>query len=258
MRPEDRITSYYDQVMYRSLAVDAYEGSDFQNLGYWGPGTQSLPQACEGLVEKLLEMIPVKTGSILDVACGKGASTRQLLRSYSSDRVTAVNLSLKQLQTGRKNAPGCEFLAMDAAKLAFADASFDNILCVEAACHFITREDFLRECHRILKPGGRVVFSDLLLSFWMEKWAPGRRGANFVLDPVSYSKLCRDAGFSICETLDTTDECWVSYLRFYMRFLTQKYRSQAITRRMYRSIMLYALIMIFGTRFYVCGWAQKD
>jgi len=258
MRPEDRISSYYDQVMYRSLAVDAYEGSDFQNLGYWKPGTQSLPQACEGLVEKLLEMIPDKTGSILDVACGKGASTRHLLRYYSSDRVTAVNLSHKQLLTGRLNAPGCGFLVMDAAKLAFADASFDNILCVEAACHFITREDFLRECHRILKPGGRVVFSDLLLSYWMEKRSPGRRGANFVRGPASYSQLCHKAGFSICETLDTTEECWVSYFHFYMRFLKQQYRAQAITRRMYCSIMLYALTMIFGTRYYVCGWAQKD
>lgn len=257
MRPESRISSYYDQVMYRSLATDAYEGSDFQNLGYWSPGMQSLPQACEGLVEMLLGMIPVKTGSILDVACGKGASTRQLLRYYPNDRVTAVNLSLKQLLTGRRNASGCDFLAMDAAKLAFADASFDNILCVEAACHFGTREDFLSECHHILKPGGRVVFSDLLLSHWMERCAPGRRGANFILDPASYSQLCHRVGFSICETLDTTEECWVSYLRFYMRFLNGQYRARAITRRMYRWIMLYALLMIFGTRYYVCGWAQK-
>jgi SAM-dependent methyltransferase len=258
MKSADRISSYYDRVMYRSLAVDAYEGSDFQNLGFWEPGTQSLPLACEGLVEKLLEMIPVKTGSILDVACGKGASTRQLLRYYSNDRITAVNLSLKQLSTGRENASRCDFLAMDAAKLAFAERSFDNILCVEAACHFNTREDFFRECHRILKPRGRVVFSDLLLSYWMERWAPERRGANFVLDPVGYSRLCRRVGFSICETLDTTEECWVSYLRFYMRFLGEQYRARAITRRMYRWIMLYALIMIFGTRYYVCGWAQKD
>ncbi len=258
MKPQDRISSYYDQVMYRSLAVDAYEGSDFQNLGYWKPGTRSLPQACEGLVERLLEMIPAKTGSILDVACGKGASTRQLLRYYPRDQVTAVNLSVKQLLTGRQNAPGCEFLAVDAAKLPFADSSFDNIICVEAACHFNTREDFLKECHRILKPNGRLVFSDLLLSYWMERWAPGRRGANFVRGPAAYSRLCHKVGYEMSETLDTTEECWVSYLRFYMRFLTEQYRAQAITRRMYRSIMLYALIMIFGTRFYVCGWARKD
>lgn len=258
MRPRERISAYYDQVMYRELAVDAYEGSDFQNLGYWTATTQSLPAACEALVELLLGMLPTRKGSILDVACGKGASTRHLQQYYPSDRITAVNLSVKQLLTGRSNAPGCRFLAMDAASLSFADESFDNILCVEAACHFITREKFLRECHRILKPGGRLVFSDLLLSYWMERWAPGRRGANFVAGPVGYSRLCRTVGFTECRTLDTTDACWSAYLRFYLRFLLEQYRTGTITRQMYRSIMAYALIMIFGTRYYVCGWAQKD
>jgi ubiquinone/menaquinone biosynthesis C-methylase UbiE len=46
---------------------------------------------------------------------------------------------------------------MDAARLAFADAQFDAVICVEAAFHFDTRAAFLREALRVLKPAGALT-----------------------------------------------------------------------------------------------------
>jgi MPBQ/MSBQ methyltransferase len=91
-------------------------------------------------MEKLLAFLPKKEGTILDVACGKGATTRYLLRYFKSENVTGINISEKQLARCRENAPGCTFLLMSATELKFADESFDNISCVEAAFHFVTRE----------------------------------------------------------------------------------------------------------------------
>ena len=52
-----------------------YDGTDFYNFGYWETGTKTQAQASENLVRKLLAFVPVKRLAILDVACGKEATT---------------------------------------------------------------------------------------------------------------------------------------------------------------------------------------
>src|SRR5688572_19806155 len=110
----DQINQVYDQVMYDDLYREYWGHSDFVNFGYWEPGTREQKEACEALMEKLLAFIPEKKGTILDAACGKGATTRHLLKYYAPEAVTGINISEKQLETARGNAPGCRFILMNA------------------------------------------------------------------------------------------------------------------------------------------------
>ena len=69
---------------------------------------------------------------------------------------------------------------MSATELKFADESFDNIICVEAAFHFVTRKKFLKAAFRMLKPRGQIVLPDVLSAKHREEHAALRCAANCV------------------------------------------------------------------------------
>ncbi|MEM7199507.1 MAG: methyltransferase domain-containing protein [Planctomycetota bacterium] len=201
------IESGYDELMYWAPLREYYGHSDFVNYGYWEPGIANARAACENLVEKLLAFIPEKDGTILDVACGKGATTQHLLHHYAPTRVTAIDRADKQIKLCQEKLPDCRFMVMDATALEFEDDSFDNILSVEAAFHFVPRLAFLREARRVLRPGGRLVLSDMLMTRAGE--AERRLGSveNHVPDLDAYRELCREAGFSEVAVEDVTEPC---------------------------------------------------
>ncbi len=202
-----RVAAYYDQRMYRDAFVAYYGQSDFANYGYWDASTRDQSQASEALVERLLHLVPRRTGPILDVACGKGATTKHLLRYYQAHEITGINISLRQLGTCQTNAAGCAFVLMDATALGFRPGTFDTVLCVEAAFHFTTRADFLREAYHALKPGGYLALSDILMTREAEQ-RRRRSDRNYVPDPAGYEELLRTAGFEAIQVVDATEACW--------------------------------------------------
>src|SRR5688572_27670431 len=147
------IRSHYEQWMSEDSLLgpqgEYFEGSCFANYGYWETDTKGAREACENLMEKLLAMVPDKSGTILDVACGVGAATRHLLRHYAPERITAVDFAEKNLETARRFTPGCTFRQMDATRLDFPSETFDTVICVEAAFHFQPRSRFLQEAWRV-------------------------------------------------------------------------------------------------------------
>ncbi|MCZ4273897.1 class I SAM-dependent methyltransferase [Maritalea porphyrae] len=99
--------------------------------------------------------------NLLDAGCGAGKHSADLLAKGAS--VSGCDISAKMLQFA-KDALGdqMQFKIADLSNpLPYAEAEFDGILCA-LALHFI--KDWktpLSEFHRLLKPGGRLVFSTL-------------------------------------------------------------------------------------------------
>jgi len=213
-----KVRGIADGLMFSDMRREYWDGSDYFNVGYWREDTQSQGEASEILLEELLALLPEKKGTILDVACGMGATTRHLLSHFPADRITAINISESQLEEARQKAPGCTFLNMDAARLDFGNDQFDNILCVEAAFHFHTREQFLREAHRVLVPGGRLIMADQLNPRWVSRWSPRVPDENFVPDIPAYQDLGRKVGFRSIEIQDVTDETWRPFCRNILRW----------------------------------------
>lgn len=135
------------------------------NLGLWegdGGDASEAPVAVRRLVERLAADLPA-AGDVLDVANGLAAQDLVIAEVARPRSLTAVNITWSQLEAGRGRLrdAGARAVCADACRLPFADGSFDGLISVEAAFHFSSRERFLREAFRVLRPGGVLTMSDV-------------------------------------------------------------------------------------------------
>lgn len=183
------------------------------NVGYWNEQEKSPASASRALTDRMVAHVPPDASLIADIGCGLGATTRRISELRPDARVLAVNFSFSQLNSCRINCPAAQPLQMDAACLGLRSSSLDAIISVEAAFHFFTRVDFLRECARTLRPGGVLSVADAL--FAPEGWPGGFTvpEENFLAGSEAYRELLLAAGFEDISIESATDKCWGGFCR---------------------------------------------
>src|SRR5579859_952727 len=117
--------------------------------------------------DRFLQWLDLSSGkTVLDVACGAGGPA---LRGAAITGCSVVGIDVheqavataRSLAAERGLAERAEFRSTDAAgPLPFSDATFDAITCIDAINHFSDRPRVIAEWARLLKVGGRMLFTD--------------------------------------------------------------------------------------------------
>ncbi|MEE4541510.1 class I SAM-dependent methyltransferase [Streptomyces sp. V4-01] len=146
----------------------------------WGP---------EGLDEEQAGLLGPAAGlkdlDVLEIGAGAAQCSRWL--AAQGARPVALDLSHRQLQHARRidqdayEAGGTRLVQADAGVLPFADASFDMACSAYGALPFVADSAAVqREVRRVLRPGGRWVFSVTHPLRWAFPDEPGPDGLTAV------------------------------------------------------------------------------
>jgi SAM-dependent methyltransferase len=203
----------YDNVYgdYASRAETAVRRDAFvEDIGQssWITGSDWLRYADLAQVEA--------TSHVLEVGSGSGGPAVHLATQRGC-RVTGVDINEHGIGNGARLArergvsERVTFQRIDASKpLPFAPATFDAVLSNDSMCHIANRLDVLRDWHRVLRPGRRMLFTDAMVLTGLISQAEiatrSSVGLYFFLPRGENERLIAEAGFRLLAAEDLTED----------------------------------------------------
>lgn len=194
---------YYNDANVANFYRLCWGGSDI-HIGRYDTGEESVADASQSMTRHVLELAEIKPGDrVLDIACGYGGTLRMLsemgCEAYGLDiSNTCVEEALK---TNAKGGFEIDVQVGDFHAIESPSQSWDVVICQESIIHSGDRSKVFSEVHRILRPGGRFAFSDILTVEGADiasvQAAFDRLGANAGATSEDYRAMAMQAGFNV-------------------------------------------------------------
>jgi len=151
---------------------------------------------------------------VLEVGSGSGGPAVYLVRERGC-RLTGVDINehgvrnAGALAEARGVADRTQFRVVDASQpLPFQDGRFDAVVSNDAMCHIRNRSSTLRDWYRVLRPGGRALFTDAMIITGIvsneELATRSSIGFYLFLPPGENERLLKAAGFHLLDVEDVT------------------------------------------------------
>lgn len=197
---------------YGNYAVEVYREVRQETYG------EDLGQTSWATAEEFREIFRLlelkRESAALEIGCGCGGCAI-FLAGMLGCRVTGLDVNAdgvrvaSELAQARGLAGLAHFEHRDASQgLPFTDNSFDAVYSNDAICHIGGRPALLNELRRVLKPGGRIAFSDALEisgTVTNDELATRSSIGYYLFVPRGENeKLIKAAGFRLIHANDTT------------------------------------------------------
>lgn len=189
---QQRIINYY------STATPGYRDWSTQlNMHFgcyeWGINPLDLEAMLQRTNHRVYQALDLNgtTNHLLDMGCGLGATARDCLSHPEVSKVTAITLCANQVKEAKDidgklpNGKDLIFEQADYHNTPYADATFNGVYAIESACHSVEadKRSLIKEAHRLLKPGAKLVICDALLK------QPDKMNA---ISKLCYQKTCEN------------------------------------------------------------------
>lgn len=167
-----------------------------------GNGYNSTRRADPYIADCLYRLLaPQPAERYLDIGCGTGNYLAALQAKGMA--ITGADPSALMLETARRNNPGTEFVCTAATALPFPDETFGGAMAVLTFHHWQERQQSLAALHRVLRPGGRLVFftftPEQVRYYWLAHYFPKMIGQAAATIPgtTAMNDLLTEAGFDL-------------------------------------------------------------
>jgi len=158
---------------------------------------------------------------IVDAGCGQGISFRLLAQTFHPSRILGVDFHEPSLELAAAAAHACrnrhpathiELLHGDCAALPAPNESADIVFCHQTFHHLVEQERALAEFHRVLKPGGVLLFAestDAYIKSWVIRLL-FRHPMHVQKSANGYLDMIRNGGFAFAERNVSLPYLWWS------------------------------------------------
>lgn len=162
---------YYNSDDADRFYFEVWGGEDI-HIGWYESDTQPIAEASRKTVARMADRVAEHLNSssrILDMGSGYGGAARYLAKRFGCS-VVALNLSEAENERCRKlNAEQnlndkIEVIDGSFEEVPVEDQSFDLVWSQDAILHSGNRPQVISEVSRVLKPGGRFLFTDPMQS----------------------------------------------------------------------------------------------